>query len=202
MKKIMKRICIPFLIVCVVSFCVGNAFAKYQAELEVGFFSFSIAVSGATTQEELKAAAKEKWNNEEPVALVISGGEWSGDTLCENDLADCTYSVEFFGNTITFAVQAESITINDGVFTDGLRIDEATVTVYGGSFDIFAFWGDNATLLIRGGVWASDSVTFAGDAFPKIEISGGSFRWNPSAYLAEGYEAVLSDGMYTVQLIG
>ena len=78
-----------------------------------------------------------------------------------------------------------SVTINGGTFAGAYALYEAdvqdsttdvSISVAGGTFN--------------GGVYSENCRKF---------ITGGSFANDPSAYVADGYEATLVDGRYTVQ---
>ena len=101
-----------------------------------------------------------------------------------------------------------NITINGGTFKapkviqlDGVWSGSNTsiATINGGDFDgaIVLDWGDNAPeLYIKGGNFTNFSATVNGAA--KLVITGGTFDADPSAYVATGYVANESNGVWTV----
>ena len=84
----------------------------------------------------------------------------------------------------------------------------ATITVKGGTFtndrakNSF-FWADNSTIIVEGGnfggVASNDKVVLTNGG--QVIIKGGTFNFDPTAYLAEGYEAVKSGSTWTVSAL-
>ena len=90
------------------------------------------------------------------------------------------------------AQSGATITVKDGTFTN----DREKNTF---------FWADNATIIVEGGVFngvksKSDRVCGVTTNGGKIIIKGGSFNFDPSAWLAKGYLATKNGSMWVVAL--
>ncbi len=116
---------------------------------------------------------------------IIGGGEWNGG-MWDN--------LNTTGNYV-------EITIYDGNFGDeGMRIDGSTVIVNGGTFDISWYVADSkdgqpSKLIINGGDWIADDIEITSlDASQVVVIiTGGTFKWDPTGYVAEGHTAVQNE---------
>ena len=65
------------------------------------------------------------------------------------------------------------------------------------------FWADNATIIIEGGNFggvASNNKVYLSNG-GQVIIKGGTFNFDPTAYLAEDYQAVKSGNVWTVSAI-
>ncbi len=123
---------------------------------------------------------------------IIGGGKWEGGMW--DNLNSTNKHVE--------------ITIYDGNFAGGgMRIDGSTVIVNGGTFDISSYIADAkdgqaSKLIINGGDWIADTITITSLDSSRVVviITGGTFKWDPRGYVAEGHTAVLNedDGTWTV----
>ena len=84
----------------------------------------------------------------------------------------------------------------------------STITIENGKFNNNTsanrfFWADNgATIYVKGGEFTGDvPKTPAYINGGQLIITGGTFNFNPSAYVAEGYQAVKSGSTWTVSAI-
>ena len=85
-----------------------------------------------------------------------------------------------------------TITVKDGTFTNDR--DKNTF-----------FWADNATIIVEGGVFngvksKSDRVCGVTTNGGKIIIKGGTFNFDPSAWVAEDYKVTKNGSTWTVAL--
>ena len=85
------------------------------------------------------------------------------------------------------AQSGSTITVNEGTFTN----DRAKNSY---------FWADNATIYVKGGnfggVASNNKIVLTNNG--QVIISGGTFNFDPTAWLAEGYEATKSGSTWTV----
>ena len=85
------------------------------------------------------------------------------------------------------AKSGSTITVNKGTFTN----DRAKNSY---------FWADNATIYVKGGnfggVASNNKIVLTNGG--QVIISGGTFNFDPTAWLAEGYEATKSGSTWTV----
>ncbi len=85
-----------------------------------------------------------------------------------------------------------NLTIWDGNFAGWLMyITNADIVINGGDFpslDCF-YMNDGATVTINGGDW-SNITSFTFTEVPDAKVTGGTFGFNPSAYVPAGYIAV------------
>ena len=83
-----------------------------------------------------------------------------------------------------------TITVKDGTFTN----DRAKNSY---------FWADNATIIVEGGnfggVASNNKVVLTNGG--QVIIKGGTFNFDPTAYVAEGYQAVKSGSTWTVSAL-
>ncbi len=179
------------LLVFVFTLLPGALSARYVKTLSGGSFHVTVSAAGVTTRETLEDAIRN--SGEAPV--VIGGGTWAYGSDVNINTAEYKFGV------MTAYVYAEEITINGGEFTNGLRIDQATVYINDGNFAISEFCGEESNIIINGGTWTADEMTFSGDTkAPTVTIYGGTFKWDPTPYLAEDHEAIQNaDGTWTVQ---
>lgn len=98
-----------------------------------------------------------------------------------------THKPERTSRYIFVAHSGSTITINDGTFTN----DRAK-----NSF----FWADGATIIVNGGnfggVASNKKVVLTNGG--QVIITGGTFNFDPSTWVAEGYEATKSGKIWTV----
>lgn len=148
------------------------------------------------------------------IDVTINGGTITGYRAVWIQLASNTASVApimkltVTGGTLTSSDQ----TYNQAVYSYsyGNDMKNVLINVSGGTFngDIALTGGANKTnietLDISGGIfngqWGFYSYGADEKALEAINVTGGSFSADPSAYLAEGYTAVLTDGKWVVGL--
>ncbi|MBR2043705.1 MAG: SipW-dependent-type signal peptide-containing protein [Clostridia bacterium] len=125
--------------------------------------------------------------------LIIEDGTYIGSTwgvYVYNSGANVTIN----GGTF----KAPKVIQADGVWSTGGN--KSVVTVNDGNFDgaLHLDWGTTPPeIYINGGNFTNFSATVYGAA--KLVIKGGTFDADPSAYVADGYDAVeLADGSYVV----
>ena len=126
--------------------------------------------------------------------LIIEDGTYVGSTwgvYVYNSGANVTIN----GGTF----KAPKVIQADGVWSTGGN--KSVVTVNDGNFDgaLYLDWGTTPPeIYINGGNFTNFSATVNGAA--KLVIKGGTFDANPSAYVANGYQAVDNgDGTWTVK---
>ncbi len=91
-----------------------------------------------------------------------------------------------FGHAVVFAtgpISSSNITINSGTYT----------ATDANGYAVASFYGSVVT--INGGTFTGNLTT---DGLGKIVIKGGTFNVDPSAYVADGYIATMSNGVWTV----
>jgi len=96
-----------------------------------------------------------------------------------------------------FYVEGGSLTIEDGVFT----FSPSNLTRKGSYI-----YSNNSTVVVNGGTFNKPSSRDGHDPFVTanggtITVYGGKFAFDPSAFVADGYQAVESDGWWTVSAI-
>ena len=169
----------------------------------------SIAGSGsdhvtlvAGTDGEVFVTGGEVTSADSSALLAKDGGEAtvSGgivETTCE-DPAFCaafargTGKVIVDGGTVRSAAGAGVVAVTDGI----VEISGGTVQAGEGNVSVKAHENSAATATITGGTFIGGLAT-NNDA--TLTVSGGTFDTDPSDYLTDGYEAVESDGAWTVQ---
>ncbi len=131
------------------------------------------------------AASNHAVNISDGGKVTIDGGTFVGNSQSG------TGAVAMRGET-------SELTINDGTFTGGsegsLTVWEGTTTVNGGAFET---------------VYADQPVTIVGGVFDAVNklpagsnITGGTFKTDPSQYLSEGYVGVKQDdGTYKIEKV-
>lgn len=100
-----------------------------------------------------------------------------------------------------------SATINGGKFASTYIVfmssGEGTMTITDAEVDVengkVFYAATNGTIIIEGGTYSSTGSVFSTNQNGRIIVKGGSFSQDPTAYLADGYEAVEIDGMYVVK---
>lgn len=158
------------------------------------------------------------------VALSILGGTFSGgmNTVKNDDFGVLTIADGTFTNTNGPTVlNWHKATINGGsfsvaqdaafVFANGYLNDAADAgqfTINGGTFtsgksNALYGYGEGTKqggfMKITGGTFTG--VLAANDSYPSIpKVSGGTFSSDPTAYVADGYEAVKSGDNWVVQV--
>ena len=126
-------------------------------------------------------------------ANFTRAGIWAGENanvVFENGTIN--HKPERSSRYIFCAQSGATITVKDGTFTN----DREKNTF---------FWADNATIIVEGGVFngvksKSDRVCGVTTNGGKIIIKGGSFNFDPSAWLAKGYLATKNGSMWIVGL--
>ena len=126
-------------------------------------------------------------------ANFTRAGIWAGENanvVFENGTIN--HKPERSSRYIFCARSGATITVKDGTFTN----DREKNTF---------FWADNATIIVEGGVFngvksKSDRVCGVTTNGGKIIIKGGSFNFDPSAWLAKGYLATKNGSMWVVAL--
>ena len=77
--------------------------------------------------------------------------------------------------------------------------EEGTVIAQEDSIVFFSLEEQDAQVTILGGTYTTNSAVFSNAENPlSISITGGTFDFDPSDFVAEGYEATENDGTYTV----
>ena len=140
--------------------------------------------------------------------LNIGISNWGNLTLNDVNVGDVTASGVAINN-------AGTATINGGTFHSGnvvfscadyptkgtagiITINDAEVNTTGTVFRSRVSGSNTSTIIINGGTFSTTGTMFSTMNGGQIIIQGGSFNQDPSAYLAEGYVATLTDGMYVV----
>ena len=134
---------------------------------------------------------------EENIVLTISG-----NGTVKNTNPNFTSAIHGFGTlnllggtieggTNTFGTTIMSDGWVDEMHTDKHNSDDDTSSITGGYVRELHCWG--GILTISGG-----HVEALGIKYGRIIISGGTFGFDPTAYLAEGYTATEADGKWTV----
>ncbi len=100
------------------------------------------------------------------------------------------------GRYIFYVVGAETVlTINDGSYSWDPSLNQKRAYVYA---------GEGATVYIKGGTFGKASnrsnykAGIMGDGTGKVIITGGTFGFDPSAWVAPGYKAVKDGSTYVV----
>lgn len=148
------------------------------------------------------------------IDVTVNGGTITGYRAVWIQLASNTASVAptmkltVTGGTLTSSDQAYNQAVYS--YSYGNDMKNVLINVSGGTFngDIALTGGANKTnietLDISGGVfngqWGFYSYGADEKALEAINVTGGSFSADPSAYLAEGYTALLTDGKWVVGL--
>lgn len=134
--------------------------------------------------------------------LVTSGGGvnawgtavWNSGTITTNSLSTSHRHVFYVGG----GDEADGhLTINDGEF-----IFSPTNLTRKGSY--ICAQGEGATVIVNGGKFHKPSTRTAPIQAvdgATVTIYGGTFAFDPSAFVAEGYQAVEADGWWTVSAI-
>ena len=134
---------------------------------------------------------------EENIVLTISGNGTVKNTNPNFTSAISGFgTLKLLGGTIEGGVDTFGTTIMSDGWVDQLNTDkhysdEDTSSITGGYVGHLNCWG--GILTISGG-----HVEALGIKYGRIIISGGTFGFDPTAYLAEGYTATESDGKWTV----
>ena len=147
------------------------------------------------------------------IDVTVNGGTISGYRAVWIQLASTNTSVAPVMNlTVTGGtLTSRDATYNQAVYSYsyGNDMKNVSINVSGGTFngDIALTGGANKTnietLNISGGTfngaWGFYSYGADEKAMAAIKVSGGTFLEDPTDYLADGYEAVLTDGVWTVR---
>ena len=146
------------------------------------------------------------------IEVTINGGTITGYRAVWIQLASTNTAVApvmkltVTGGTLTSADQVYNQAVYS--YSYGNDMKNVLINVSGGTFngDIALTGGANKTNLetlnISGGTfngaWGFYSYGADDKAVAAIKVSGGTFLEDPSDYLADGYEAVQADGVWTV----
>ena len=147
------------------------------------------------------------------IDVTVNGGTISGYRAVWIQLASTNTSVAPVMNlTVTGGtLTSRDATYNQAVYSYsyGNDMKNVSINVSGGTFngDIALTGGANKTnietLNISGGTfngaWGFYSYGADDKAMAAIKVSGGTFPEDPTDYLSDGYEAVLTDGVWTVR---
>ena len=134
---------------------------------------------------------------EENIVLTISGNGTVKNTNPNFTSAISGFgTLNLLGGTIEGGVDTFGTTIMSDGWVDQLNTDkhysdEDTSSITGGYVGHLNCWG--GILTISGG-----HVEALGIKYGRIIISGGTFGFDPTAYLAEGYTATENEGIWTV----
>ncbi len=195
---------------------------EWAAVDENGQFTIPSGICNASSPSVVKVATVEGDINREQLdadlendsVAVIGGGKWSHS----------------YYDNLNKTNKDVHVTINDGYFSNVLRIDYASVVINGGIYNIYAYVGDPkfaggaSSVVINGGEWlhtgqmkfpdlgqtAAALLIKGGDFYwsgitgpSSLEIIGGKFRFDPTAYvnLAECTVINNDDGTWTVQQV-
>ena len=104
------------------------------------------------------------------------------------DSVDTGIALNYVNNYI---VDSELV-IKGGKFTDVIFAQNGTVTIEGGTFT-----GTIAEKAYSGSVYGGSGISASGGS-GELVIKGGTFEKNPTAFVAEGYEAVKTGDVWTV----
>ena len=207
-------------------FCFGDGGAMMQANA-VTAWQHAVTINGGTYQSNNVAIVCQVQNTNAAEGVIINGGtiKGSGDLIegvsLPGPVGGCleavigtvtinggTFEAAQYGSVI-IAKSGNSncdtvININGGTFSGACMFDfgkdhssKSIVNVYGGDFTVKS--PDGSALAAT--QFAYDNVTGAAlvnnDMF-KLNIMGGTFNVDPSAYVAEGYAVAHTNGKYVV----
>jgi len=123
---------------------------------------------------------------------AVDGAEvtFNGGTLAVN-------SASTSGRYLFYAEgEGTVITINGGEFSFSETLNQKRAYIYA---------GDGTTVYVKGGTFGKASTRSGYTAgilgSGTVIITGGTFGFNPSAWVATGYQAVEDDGVWTVSAI-
>lgn len=123
---------------------------------------------------------------------AVDGAEvtFNGGTLAVN-------SASTSGRYLFYAEgEGTVITINGGEFSFSETLNQKRAYIYA---------GDGTTVYVKGGTFGKASTRSGYTAgilgSGTVIITGGTFGFNPSAWVATGYQAVENDGVWTVSAI-
>lgn len=110
-------------------------------------------------------------------------------------VGDGTIRVEETGLGYTIsAYEGGTVNLLGGTIEGGLRVNYvATANVYGGKIDELIVHNEESIATVYGG-----HVNNIGSIDGTLIITGGTFGFDPTDYLAEGYTATEADGIWTV----
>ena len=129
---------------------------------------------------------------------IVSGFQvaYPGSSLTLNDCTVKVNSTKSGGRYCVYAIDRAVVTINGGKYELNFNAHKDKSYVHAGS---------NAVVYINGGTFGPASPN---TAYPplyekggEIIVSGGTFGFDPTNWLADGYEAVKSGSTWTVQPI-
>ncbi len=144
------------------------------------------------------------------IAVTVNGGTITGYRAVWIQLASTNTAVApvmkltVTGGTLTSADQVYNQAVYS--YSYGNDMKNVLINVSGGTFngDIALTGGDNKTNLetlnISGGTFNGAFYSYGvyDKSLETVKVSGGTFLEDPSDYLADGYEAVQTDGVWTV----
>ena len=132
----------------------------------------------------------------ENVDAISSGGGvnvWDGEAVFKSGSVT-TNSTSTSARHVFYVAQGGTLTIEDGTFV----FNPSNLTRKG---SYLCAQGEGATIIVKGGSFDKPSTrTDPVQALDggKVIIMGGTFKWDPSAWVAEGYAATETDGVWTV----
>ena len=141
--------------------------------------------------------------NDDYGTLTINGGTF--DSTANNGTENATTVLNWNIATINGGTFKGMYPVSNGYYGDA---DKGELTINGGTFtgvtNIFgqngSAWKDAGKVAITGGSF--DAPQFGGGTYTySIEVTGGTFTADPSAYVKSGYYAAKSSDTWTVQAI-
>lgn len=149
------------------------------------------------------------------VTVNTAGGACVESSGCTATYTDCNFTVNETSNP-AFTATAVAVSyegtanIKSGIYTSagygisvystGGTINVENGTISGGTAAACAY-GNDSTINISGGEIIGSLQTGGTGATASISVSGGTFSSNPSAYVADGYEAMSTGNLYVVSQI-
>ncbi|MDY5931992.1 MAG: hypothetical protein SPJ34_08205, partial [Candidatus Ornithospirochaeta sp.] len=206
----------------------GNGGAMMQANA-VTSWQHAVTINSGVYLSNNVAIVCQVQNTDEAVGVIINGGYFGGSNdlidgaVLPGPVGGCveavigtvtinggTFKAAQYGSVI-IAESGDShvdtvVNINGGEFSGACMFDfgedhssKSIVNVYGGDFTVVNPDGSSE---IRASSFAYDNVTHAAlvnNEYFELNIMGGTFNYNPSAYVAKGYHVVAKgSGKWTV----
>ena len=185
----------------------------------------AITINGGTYLSNEVAIKCQVQNISRPEGIIINDGYFGGSSAqtfgCDISAGGCVNAV--IGTVTINGGTFEAAEYGSVIMAEsGCSDEETVVNIYGGKFQgycMFEFGCDCSSKTIvnvYGGTFTLTnpkhkddlSTSFAYDNFTEkalvnndnfiLNIMGGTFNYDPSAYVAKGYEAVESEGTWTV----
>lgn len=161
---------------------------KYSSLVENGYYDYNKSTDS-------RSGYVPGTNQAEPT-LTINGGTFLGglNTIKNDDGAEVVIHNGNFNNYGQAAVQNHSIaTINGGTFT-GANGTETPVAVFNCGLPCNIAAKDQHQLTITGGTFNGKIIKTTGT----ISITGGTFTFDPTQYVKDGYQVSQNNGKFTV----